>query len=248
MDRACEDRHEVHRTPDVPIEIGAGLLQILLGMSKVARVALAISPAVVQGMLAGIGIVIVLAQIHVVFGGQPHTSAPESLASLPGQLAQVNPTALGLGVLTVGVLLVWPRLPRQVSSVPSQLIAVVLATATAWVAGLDVPRVNLPDDLLNDHVLPAFPEWELGQHRVGRSDHGSDREHRIAGLGDRGGPDARWSARRPQPRDGGTGSPVASAVYRSPVSSCAVPPTWPLAPAVVCRRFCTVFKSSCSCC
>src|SRR3982074_294790 len=47
------------------ITVAAGALQILLGLSRIARAALAISPAIVHGMLAGIGVTIVLSQLHV---------------------------------------------------------------------------------------------------------------------------------------------------------------------------------------
>lgn len=47
------------------ITIGAGLLQILFGLSRIARAALAIAPVVVHAMLAGIGVTIALQQIHV---------------------------------------------------------------------------------------------------------------------------------------------------------------------------------------
>lgn len=47
------------------ITAAAGLLQVLLGISKVGRLALAISPIVVHAMLAGIGVTIVLQQLHV---------------------------------------------------------------------------------------------------------------------------------------------------------------------------------------
>ncbi|GAA2802290.1 bifunctional SulP family inorganic anion transporter/carbonic anhydrase [Saccharopolyspora taberi] len=152
--------HEVGWAVTCAVTVAAGLLQILLGLSRVARMALAISPAVVHGMLAGIGIVIALAQIHVVLGGKPHTSANESLLALPDQLAHLNLAAVGLGALTIAVLVGWPKLPRRIRVVPAQLVAVVLATATAWIAGLDVPRVDIPEDLLGAHVLPELPgDW-----------------------------------------------------------------------------------------
>ena len=47
------------------ITVGAGALQILFGLSRVAGAALAIAPVVVHAMLAGIGITIALQQIHV---------------------------------------------------------------------------------------------------------------------------------------------------------------------------------------
>ncbi|MEB3366404.1 bifunctional SulP family inorganic anion transporter/carbonic anhydrase [Saccharopolyspora sp. S2-29] len=154
--------HEYGWAVTCAITVGAGVLQILLGLSRVARAALAISPAIVHGMLAGIGIVIALAQIHVVLGGKPHTSANESLMLLPEQLSRLNLAAVGLGVLTIAILLVWPRLPRQVRVVPAQLVAVVLATAVAWIGGLDVARVEVPADLLGTHIFPALPDGGWG--------------------------------------------------------------------------------------
>ncbi len=57
------------------ITVAAGLLQVLFGISRVARSALAISPPVVHAMLAGIGITIVLGQLHVLLGGTAGTDA-----------------------------------------------------------------------------------------------------------------------------------------------------------------------------
>jgi carbonic anhydrase len=52
------------------ITVAAGVLQVLLGLSRVARAALAISPVVVHAMLAGIGINIALQQAQVLLGGK----------------------------------------------------------------------------------------------------------------------------------------------------------------------------------
>ena len=62
------------------ITLLAGALQVALGLFRVARAALAISPAVVHGMLAGVGAVIALAQLHIVLGGRPQGSALANLA------------------------------------------------------------------------------------------------------------------------------------------------------------------------
>ena len=63
------------------ITAAAGLLQILFGVSRIARSALAISPPVVRGMLAGIGITIALGQLHVLLGGTAQTDAWAKLLS-----------------------------------------------------------------------------------------------------------------------------------------------------------------------
>ncbi|NMI00205.1 SulP family inorganic anion transporter [Pseudonocardia acidicola] len=139
------------------ITVGAGLLQILFGLSKLARFAQAIPPAVVHGMLAGIGITIALAQLHVVLGGGPQTSAVDNLLELPGQLLGLHGHAVIVGLCTIGLVLLWPRLPGRMRVVPGPLVAVAAATAlaTLWP---DVPRVELPGGLLDAVALPVLPE------------------------------------------------------------------------------------------
>lgn len=153
------------------ITLLAGLLQLLLAAGRVARTALAVSPAVVHGMLAGIGVVLVLAQIHIVLGGSPQHSPVANLKELPGQLAEVRSHTVLLGLLTIAVLVVWPRLPapRGLGGagqtlrhwVPAPLPAVAAATVAAWWLGWDVPRVELPDTLLADWQPPVLPSGPL---------------------------------------------------------------------------------------
>ncbi|WP_225798948.1 SulP family inorganic anion transporter [Streptomyces sp. NK15101] len=138
----------------------AGLSQLALSALRVARSALAVSPAIVHGMLGGIGVTIALAQLHIVLGGTPQSSAVDNFLGLPAQLARAHPEALAISALTVAVLLCWPRLPgragRLVRKVPAALVAVAGATAAAAFAGLAVPRVDLPS--WSSHALPGLPE------------------------------------------------------------------------------------------
>jgi len=62
------------------ITVAAGLLQMLFGLSRVARAVLAISPLVVHAMLAGIGITIALGQLHVLLGGAAVSIAGNAIA------------------------------------------------------------------------------------------------------------------------------------------------------------------------
>ncbi|MDX2562699.1 SulP family inorganic anion transporter [Streptomyces sp. TX20-6-3] len=142
------------------ITVLAGLVQLGLSALRVARSALAVSPAIVHGMLAGIGVTIALAQLHIVLGSTPQSSAVDNVLGLPAQLAHIHPAALGISALTVAVLLCWPRLPgragKLVRKVPAALVAVTGATAVAAFAGLAVPRVDLPS--WSSHALPGLPE------------------------------------------------------------------------------------------
>ncbi|MBZ9597161.1 bifunctional SulP family inorganic anion transporter/carbonic anhydrase [Streptomyces erythrochromogenes] len=142
------------------ITVLAGVCQLGLAALRTARSALMVSPAIVHGMLAGIGVTIALAQLHIVLGGTPQSSAVANVLGLPAQLADLHPVALGISVLTLVVLLGWPRLPGRVGrglrKVPAPLAAVATATAFAALAGLSLPRVDLPS--WRSHALPEMPE------------------------------------------------------------------------------------------
>ncbi|MFF4832649.1 bifunctional SulP family inorganic anion transporter/carbonic anhydrase [Streptomyces sp. NPDC001315] len=142
------------------ITVLAGLAQLGLGCLRVARTALAVSPAVVHGMLAGIGITIAVAQLHIVLGGSPQSSVLANLRALPAQMAALHPAAVSMSALTLTLLLLWPRVPGRVGRllrrIPAALVAVAGSTATAAVTGLTLPRVDLPS--WHSHALAGLPE------------------------------------------------------------------------------------------
>lgn len=142
------------------ITVLAGLVQVLLGMSRVARGALAISPAIVHGLLAGIGVTIVLAQLHVVLGGDMQTVPLDNLVELPGQVLDASGPATIVGALTILTLVAWPRLPAAVRRVPGPLAAVVGVTVLSIATGMTLDRVGVPDNALRLELVPALPDGE----------------------------------------------------------------------------------------
>lgn len=140
------------------ITVLAGALQILLGLSRIARAALALSPAIVHGMLAGIGVTIVLAQLHIVLGGRAQSSPIDNLIQLPAQILDPHGPATAIGVVTIGILLAWGKLPAAVRKVPGPLVAIVAVTVLSLVAGLEVPRVDVPSNVLAISFVPDFPD------------------------------------------------------------------------------------------
>ncbi|MFJ4439587.1 SulP family inorganic anion transporter [Streptomyces sp. NPDC088923] len=146
------------------ITVFAGVCQLGLGMLRVARSALAVSPAIVHGMLAGIGITIAVAQVHIVLGGTPQSSVLDNLRGLPAQLADTQWAAFAMSVVTLAVLYLWPKLPgraaRLAKLLPATLVAVTAATLVAALLGLSLPRVDLPS--WSNHALAALPEGSLG--------------------------------------------------------------------------------------
>ncbi|MFD1660687.1 SulP family inorganic anion transporter [Streptomyces caeni] len=128
--------------------LATGVLQLLLGALKLGRWFRAISVSVVEGMLAGIGLVLIAGQIYSLTGSRAPASGLRKLAGLPWALADAatSPRALAslaLGAGTVAVLMAWRCVPRRVRSVPGPLAAVGLATLVAAVSGLPVATVEV---------------------------------------------------------------------------------------------------------
>src|SRR4051812_39280242 len=90
-----------------PILVLAGGIQVIAGIFRLGGWFRAISPAVVHGMLAGIGVLIVIGQFHVLFDAKPMSSGLENLAAMPGRLLGLSPNlaaaeiALILGLVTI---------------------------------------------------------------------------------------------------------------------------------------------------
>ncbi|UGT66509.1 bifunctional SulP family inorganic anion transporter/carbonic anhydrase [Nocardia gipuzkoensis] len=144
------------------ITVGAGMLQILFGLSRVARAALAIAPVVVHGMLAGIGVVIALQQVHVLLGGTSLSSSFAALVALPEQLMSVHKGDLCVGLFVIVVLVAWRRVPPPARALPGPLVAVVTATLLALILPTHVERIVLDGSLLDAVGLPAAPSAGLG--------------------------------------------------------------------------------------
>src|SRR4051812_26231669 len=83
------------------ITAAAGVVQIAFGLAKLGRLALSLSPAVVHGMLAGIGLSIVVGQLHVVLGGSADGDVLVNLGELPNQLTSPGWGAVLVGAVTI---------------------------------------------------------------------------------------------------------------------------------------------------
>ncbi|MBS4031814.1 MAG: SulP family inorganic anion transporter [Clostridiales bacterium] len=148
--------------------VGAGILQIILGTLGIAPIAMAISPAVLHGMLAAIGIIIALSQSHVVLGLTPTGKGLANLFAIPGSVMNLHPGATALGILTIAILIVWPKLKIQrLRSLPGSLAAVTIATAISVVFAMNVPRVDLVGSLLESIALPVLPTGNYGAFAAG---------------------------------------------------------------------------------
>ncbi|WP_407314050.1 SulP family inorganic anion transporter [Pseudomonas sp. nanlin1] len=149
-----------------PILLLAGLLQLLAGRFKLGCWFRVTAPAVVYGMLAGIGVLIVLSQVHVMLDQSPQPSGMANLIAFPNAVGDALPTMGGglgwqaglLGLLTIAVMWSWERWrPQALRFVPGALLGVGLATVISLVFALQVKRVEVPENLAEaiDWIRPG---------------------------------------------------------------------------------------------
>ncbi|SNS23949.1 Sulfate permease, MFS superfamily [Sphingomonas laterariae] len=149
-----------------PILVVAGIIQFLAGVFRLGGWFRAISPAVVHGMLAGIGVLIVVGQFHVLFDAKPLASGLENLVAIPGRILGLWPAdghpavpALLIGLVAIGCTLAWDKLrPASLRLLPGALVGVVVATLSAYFIGLDVARVDVPESIVAAIATPTMAD------------------------------------------------------------------------------------------
>lgn len=146
----------------------AGLLQLIAAAVGLGRWFRAVSPALIGGMLAGIGVLIATSQLHVMVGASPPGGGVADALALPaawkvalGSSTGTWAAAVGLG--TIVLLVGWERLrPKRAAILPGPLVGVTVATLVTVLFDLPIPRVELPSSLAaalnfprleNAHVL-----------------------------------------------------------------------------------------------
>jgi MFS superfamily sulfate permease-like transporter len=143
--------------------LGAGLLQYLAGRAGLGRVFQAVSPAVIKGMLAGIGVLIFSSQFHVMVDDKPRGGGLANLLSIPEAIQKglfpVDGTAHHLaamvGALTLLTIIAWEKLkPKKLSLIPAPLIAIVGATSFVAIMQWPISFISVPTEFSEFISLP----------------------------------------------------------------------------------------------
>ena len=147
----------------------AGLIQLAAGLLKLGQWFRAVSPAVIQGMLAGIGVLILVSQFHLMVDGEPRKGGIANIQALPeavydGLFAVDGSThhwAARVGALTILVIVLWKLFaPKRIKFIPAPLVAVCVATALTAVLGLEIRFVQIADDTLTSFSLPGLETFQ----------------------------------------------------------------------------------------
>lgn len=119
--------------------IVAGLIQLLLGFVKAGTIANYFPSNVIEGMLAGIGLIIILKQIPHAIGYDKDYEGSESFADLFGNLGDntfsvlaqsfnyITPGAVVVAFVGIAIMLTWEKVDalKRIKILPGPLVAVV---------------------------------------------------------------------------------------------------------------------------
>ncbi|MFZ9670550.1 MAG: SulP family inorganic anion transporter [Burkholderiaceae bacterium] len=152
----------------------AGVLMMIMGALRLGNLIRLIPISIVSGFTSGIAVLIGLSQIKEFFGLSGPALPAEffaKLAALWSMLPTINWTTVGLGVVCLAIIVLWPKsnqsqaslFGRAFSRMPGSLVAIVLSTVAVSVLQLPVETVGqrfgaIPTGL----PMPSFPDFDWG--------------------------------------------------------------------------------------
>jgi len=166
----------------------AGVIQILMGAFKAGFIAAFFPLSVIKGLLAAIGIILILKQIPHLLGHDADPMGDKSFQQPDGQntftelfasLFDIHPGALLVGLLSLGLLIAWDRIRfLKQSPVPAPLVVVLFGVALSLLFRqmggslaiqpshlVGVPVTGGPVDFFKNALI--FPDWGvLGDSKV----------------------------------------------------------------------------------
>lgn len=134
---------------------GAGILLVLMGLFRLGEYIRLVPYPVISGFMSGIGGIIIILQISPLLGHAAPAGTLDALFYTPTALADLNWTALGLGAITLAIVLKWP--PKFGKYLPGPLAALVIGTLIS----LALPGAPILGDVPSG--LPQFYMPNLNQ-------------------------------------------------------------------------------------
>ena len=166
----------------------AGLIQVAMGLLKLGNISTYIPNAVIKGMLAGIGIILIIKQLpHMVgYDADPEgdlyfsqSDGQNTLTELSNMLNYISPGAICVAIVSVIILILaeqnFYKNDKWLSLIPSPLLVVVVGillnisfkNSSLFSISSD-HLVNLPsitsfDELKLSMLVPNFTDWRNSQ-------------------------------------------------------------------------------------
>lgn len=142
--------------------IMAGAILVILGAARLGATIKFIPFPVTLGFTSGIAVVIFTSQIADLLGLRIESVPAEFLAKWSAyaqHIGTANPQAIAIAVVTLAILIFWPRVTRRV---PAPFVAILVATLATALLGLEVETIGSRfGEIRASLPKPQFPEVDL---------------------------------------------------------------------------------------
>lgn len=149
----------------------AGILLIIMGLFKFGNLIKFIPFTITTGFTAGIAVTLLVGQLKDFFGIQYSEKPIEALEKLHlffNNIASVNTSAVIIGLISLAILIVWPKI-KYLEKIPASFIAVIVGSVLVAVWAKDVktigdslnaslPKFKLPNNISLDGIIAILPD------------------------------------------------------------------------------------------
>lgn len=152
----------------------AGALQVIMGLLKLGRFADLFHSTVVHGILAAIGIIVFVKQIHVALGTDTQTThILDTLFDIVGQIPNINPFVAVISLVGLLLLIFHSRISYKIFQfLPAPMWVLLLSIPFVYAFNFFEPHtiyffkkeyhvgpdllINIPDNILDAIIFPDF--------------------------------------------------------------------------------------------
>jgi MFS superfamily sulfate permease-like transporter len=139
----------------------AGLIQLFIGFLKAGAISNYFPNNVIEGMLAGIGIIIFLKQIPKALGADVEVGSGWAIFSdLAQAFTQIQPGVVLIALLSLVIILIWDKIHflKNIKLLPSALVAVLIGTFLNEIFILTGSSLAITNNYLVE--LPVITSWD----------------------------------------------------------------------------------------
>ena len=139
------------------VGVAAAVMQILFGFFLAGILGEFFPSAAVHGMLAAIGVIIVIKQFPVALGVTNASGSPlEMLREFPNYIAEANPAIAVIGIVSLLIMFLWPSVGKRVAllkKIPSPMVVLLIA----------IPLGMFFDLVHEHHYILANHDYQLDE-------------------------------------------------------------------------------------
>ncbi len=124
------DGNETAYKAALAVGVAAAVMQIFFGLFRAGILGEFFPISAVHGMLAAIGVIIILKQFPVALGVKAGGEPLEMLKEIPHYIAEANPAIAAIGIVSILIMFLWPLAGKKMALLkkfPSPLVVLLVA-------------------------------------------------------------------------------------------------------------------------